>query len=210
QPAAGGPRVGRARQPGRRPAVGSRSGNPAPAPRGGPAIRGDRLRARHRAGHGPQALRPGADPAAERPPRRGPVGVPAVSDLPVKTEDALESLVGQVADEFLRRQRAGERPDVAEYVGRYPEAADLLRTVLASLRWLNFSQPGASPTEAAPADVAGTLGDFRLLREVGRGGMGVVYEAVQISLDRRVALKVLPFAAALDGKHLQRFKNEAQ
>jgi WD40 repeat protein/serine/threonine protein kinase len=56
----------------------------------------------------------------------------------------------------------------------------------------------------------GQLGDFRLLREIGRGGMGVVYEAEQISLSRRVALKVLPFAAALDSKQLQRFKNEAQ
>jgi WD40 repeat protein/serine/threonine protein kinase len=56
----------------------------------------------------------------------------------------------------------------------------------------------------------GTLGVFRIVREVGRGGMGVVYEAEQISLGRRVALKVLPFAAALDAKQLQRFKNEAQ
>ena len=54
------------------------------------------------------------------------------------------------------------------------------------------------------------LGDFRLVREIGRGGMGIVYEAVQLSLGRRVALKVLPFAAALDPKQLQRFKNEAQ
>src|SRR5262249_43991983 len=51
---------------------------------------------------------------------------------------------------------------------------------------------------------------FRIVREVGRGGMGVVYEAEQLSLGRRVALKVLPLAAALDGRHLQRFKNEAQ
>src|SRR5262249_35104069 len=46
--------------------------------------------------------------------------------------------------------------------------------------------------------------------QIGRGGMGIVYEAVQISLGRRVALKVLPFAGALDSKQLQRFKNEAQ
>src|SRR4029077_5350402 len=56
----------------------------------------------------------------------------------------------------------------------------------------------------------GQIGDFRLLREVGRGGMGVVYEAEQISLNRRVALKVLPFAATMDPRQLQRFQNEAR
>ena len=55
-----------------------------------------------------------------------------------------------------------------------------------------------------------TLGDFRLIRPIGRGGMGVVYEAEQISLNRRVALKTLPLAAVLDPKQLARFKNEAQ
>jgi serine/threonine protein kinase len=53
------------------------------------------------------------------------------------------------------------------------------------------------------------LGDYRLIREIGRGGMGIVYEAEQLSLSRRVALKILPFAAVLDPRHLQRFKNEA-
>src|SRR5207237_7572076 len=57
---------------------------------------------------------------------------------------------------------------------------------------------------------ARTLGDFRIVREVGRGGMGVVYEAEQLSLRRRVALKVLPYAGALDPRALQRFQNEAQ
>src|SRR5271165_2484958 len=55
----------------------------------------------------------------------------------------------------------------------------------------------------------GELGDSRLIREVGRGGMGVVYEAEQISLRRRVALKVLPFAAAMDPTQLRRFQTEA-
>src|SRR5260370_22151366 len=54
------------------------------------------------------------------------------------------------------------------------------------------------------------LGDFRLVREVGRGGMGIVYEAEQVSLGRRVALKVLPMAAAVDPRGLLRFQNEAR
>ena len=55
----------------------------------------------------------------------------------------------------------------------------------------------------------GDLGDFRLIAEVGRGGMGVVYEAMQLSLNRRVALKVLPFAAAMDPTQRRRFQTEA-
>src|SRR5262249_20786180 len=69
--------------------------------------------------------------------------------------------------------------------------------------------PRPEPSADEP-DAPGRLGDFRILREVGRGGMGVVYEAEQISLGRRVALKVLPFAATMDPRHLQRFQNEAR
>ena len=70
----------------------------------------------------------------------------------------------------------------------------------------------SNPPEAEGLQPLGfrTLGDFRLLREIGRGGMGIVYEAEQISLARRVALKVLPFAGVLDERRLQRFRNEAR
>src|SRR6516225_4021696 len=71
--------------------------------------------------------------------------------------------------------------------------------------------PSVNPEPAAMVQSdLGQIGEFRLLREIGRGGMGVVYEAHQTSLNRRVALKVLPFVAALDPKQLQRFQNEAQ
>jgi hypothetical protein len=66
-----------------------------------------------------------------------------------------------------------------------------------------------APPEPGPGPDA-VLGDFRLLRQVGRGGMGVVYEAEQVSLRRPVALKVLPLAAVLDERQLRRFRVEAQ
>src|SRR6185436_12167856 len=69
---------------------------------------------------------------------------------------------------------------------------------------ISHDEPDVDPARAQP------LGDFRLVREIGRGGMGVVYEAVQLSLGRRVAVKVLPLASAFDPRHLQRFRNEAQ
>src|SRR5262249_10313514 len=54
------------------------------------------------------------------------------------------------------------------------------------------------------------VGEYRLIREIGRGGMGIVYEAHQNSLNRQVALKILPFAAVLDQRQISRFRNEAQ
>jgi WD40 repeat protein/serine/threonine protein kinase len=132
--------------------------------------------------------------------------------LPVE-DAAAEALMGQIIDEFLDRQAQGERPEVEEYARRYPQLAVVLRQILPTLGLLGGSALGSigeAPAYGEDLSPERALGDFRLVREVGRGGMGVVYEAVQISLGRRVALKVLPFAGALDTKQLQRFKNEAQ
>ena len=115
---------------------------------------------------------------------------------------SLESLVGLVADEFLRRQEQGEQPDIEEYAARYPQAAPVLRKALAALGLVDRSVIGATGRLGVRPEslMTGTLGDFRILQEIGRGGMGIVYQAEQISLGRRVALKVLPFAATLDPK----------
>jgi WD40 repeat protein/serine/threonine protein kinase len=135
-----------------------------------------------------------------------------MNEIAVPHTDSLESLVAQVADEFVERRQRGEAPDLEEYATRYPQAADLLRKVLATLQLLGESPVAGSPGagEGAAVVVGGNLGDFRIVREIGRGGMGVVYEAVQVSLGRHVALKVLPVEAARDAKLLARFRREAQ
>jgi len=78
-----------------------------------------------------------------------------------------------------------------------------------------LAESGAPPPSGGPFASLGrlespVLGDFRILREIGRGGMGIVYEAEQISLGRRMALKVVPFASVLDERQLTRFRNEAR
>jgi serine/threonine protein kinase/Flp pilus assembly protein TadD len=124
-----------------------------------------------------------------------------------------EALMGHVVDDFLERLGRGERPEVEEYARQHPQLATVLRQMLPALQVMHLSAADRAPaSEGAGPEIEpeGPLGDFRIVREIGRGGMGVVYEAVQISLGRRVALKVLPFAAALDARQLARFKNEAQ
>jgi serine/threonine protein kinase len=136
-----------------------------------------------------------------------------MNDSLAKEETSLEGLLAEVTDEFLGRVKRGEEPSVEEYAARHPALAEVLRQMLPALTLMRSpaSASGLGENGETPACIgAQTLGDFRLGREVGRGGMGVVYEAVQMSLGRRVALKVLPFASTLDPKQLQRFKNEAQ
>jgi serine/threonine protein kinase len=123
--------------------------------------------------------------------------------------------------EYMRALDAGHRPNRREFLARYADIADELSECLDGLAFVHSAAeeiPGAAPAprEASdrPSDIdienARPLGDFRLIREIGRGGMGIVYEAIQLTLGRRVAVKVLPMAAALDARHLERFRNEAQ
>jgi hypothetical protein len=126
--------------------------------------------------------------------------------------------VEALAEEFLDRRRRGERPTVEEYTGRYPELAGAIRAFFPALALVEDRKPdpgGLDPTLGAGAFPTGgaapeRLGDFRILREVGRGGMGAVYEAEQESLGRRVAVKVLAPSRALSPQQIARFLREAR
>src|SRR5262245_33048715 len=123
-----------------------------------------------------------------------------------------DSVLARLLEDYLASCEAGSPLSTDELAARFPELADEVSACLASLDFIRraaTSEP-RMPVMGPESEGAGQLGDFRIIREIGRGGMGVVYEAEQLSLQRQVALKVLPFAATLDPRQLQRFKNEAQ
>jgi serine/threonine protein kinase len=122
--------------------------------------------------------------------------------------------VDELACDFVQRCRRGERPTIGEYLERRPDLADTIRDLFPGLVMLECaaSDEGQHPRHSllSRARQPDVLGDYRVLREVGRGGMGIVYEAEQISLGRRVALKVLPFQMASDECAVARFRREAR
>ncbi|MCA9214842.1 MAG: serine/threonine protein kinase, partial [Planctomycetales bacterium] len=117
--------------------------------------------------------------------------------------------VAQLLEEISVRMLDGEAIDFESLIDGNPDIASQLRelatTVNGLAEWGNHS---TSQRENVSANHE--LGDFRIVREIGRGGMGVVYEAEQLSLSRNVALKVLPFASLLDERQLRRFQTEAR
>jgi serine/threonine protein kinase/tetratricopeptide (TPR) repeat protein len=124
----------------------------------------------------------------------------------------------ELAEEFLQRYRQGQRPKLQEYTLAHPDLADEIRDVFPAMAMLENIAIDETTAVADQTDGPGEppvahlkqLGDFRVIREIGHGGMGVVYEAEQVSLGRHVALKVLPRQMVRDVKQLKRFQREAK
>jgi serine/threonine protein kinase/WD40 repeat protein len=119
-----------------------------------------------------------------------------------------------LAEEFVARYRRGELPALSEYIDAYPELAADIRELFPTLVMMEQLAPSDSECFALPAALTAdplllSLGDYRILREIGRGGMGIVYEAEQLSLGRRVALKVLRQVCS-DAIVRERFHREAR
>lgn len=141
-------------------------------------------------------------------------------DATLPTDASPRQQLVEILERYLADLERGTAPDEKALLAAHPELASELAPYLESLQLLN----GATRDLRGPSAIAGGghdgdaasvpamrhVGDYKIVREIGRGGMGIVYEAHQESLNRQVALKVLPFAAVLDQRQIARFRNEAQ
>lgn len=126
---------------------------------------------------------------------------------------ALTELLEQLADQFTAQLRRGKSPSIDDYANQHPQLAERIRTLFPLLEMMereasSTGQSGEAVSPPSPPQFQ-KLGDFRIVREIGRGGMGIVYQAIQESLGRTVALKLLP-QVALDSRMNLRFQQEAR
>ncbi|MBM3967035.1 MAG: hypothetical protein FJ308_18520, partial [Planctomycetes bacterium] len=147
--------------------------------------------------------------------------------------------VDLLSEEFSERLRRGENPSIDDYVQQYPEHSELIRSIFPSLMLVErvsaatresgvgrsdrssiagdgLEDRGAGGSEGIPAselksgNFPKSFGDFEVIRRIGSGGMGVVYEAIQRSLQRHVALKVMNTIASEKPQNQVRFRREAE
>jgi tetratricopeptide (TPR) repeat protein len=129
-----------------------------------------------------------------------------------------EKDIEQVVQQFVDAQLRGENPNINDFVKQYPGLEDKIRQRIQNLReidglFASLMQPDDSDFQDTPAEhnlIGQKLGDFEIVRIIGRGGMGAVFLARQVSLDREVALKVVSDISGARGKTIERFKREAK
>ncbi|MCA9036799.1 MAG: protein kinase [Planctomycetaceae bacterium] len=123
--------------------------------------------------------------------------------------------LGPMMDEFLSRKRKGEYPSLSEFVQRHPELENEIRELFPAIAMMEQAEVSEPPHRHAGVMTSNgkklnRLGDYRIIREIGRGGMGVVYEAIQESLGRHVAIKLLPWQVTPGDTQARRFQREAR
>jgi serine/threonine protein kinase/TRAP-type mannitol/chloroaromatic compound transport system substrate-binding protein len=125
-----------------------------------------------------------------------------------------ESMLAELAQDFIEKIRAGKLPSLEEYASRYPQLGRRIRELFPTLKMLEeavrereMTQPAIPQAGLASGSI---FGAYRIQREIGRGGMGIVYEAVHVSTQKSVALKILPLPATVDPRQLERFYREAR
>ena len=141
----------------------------------------------------------------------------SIGTIPPSEDDGL----GPVVESFLERLRRGERPSLTELINRNPDLADQLRELIPALVEMEHLGGPAGPLDRPRLEGAGRsgagggplperLGDYRILRRIEGGGMGVVYEAEHKTLKNRVALKVMHPRFQDDERYRRRFFVEAR
>ncbi len=141
--------------------------------------------------------------------------IEAIADSDSDSDVDLPDAVGLLAEQFLALHRQGLTPDIDEYCSRNPKFADRIRNLFPTLLMVEQCGIASGDTPSTKSEFVSPscpeqIGDYKIIREVGRGGMGIVYEAEQQSLGRRVALKVLPTSAALSSSTIERFRRESR
>ncbi len=121
-----------------------------------------------------------------------------------------DSLIDELAEEYVTRKQSGESPTIFEYCVRYPDLATQIRELFPMLSMLENAKHDSDARQMTPVPPPEKIGEYVLLREIGRGGMGVIYSARHAEVGRKVALKILPHRVSNDQRALARFRREAR